>query len=722
MAVIFYAVGGEGMGHATRSEAVINNLLFNGHKIVILSYERAYDYLYDSFAEKDNVLEVKKIAGVNFIYEQNEFKLGKTVLREATKIDDFILKNSFIMINSIVKYNPNLIITDFEPFSNFFSKLSKIPFICIYNINFAAKCAIDKKYARMFSNRFIEYVLKFDGDYNYITTVFDVPLKAKYQHNTSLVGPIVRDYFYTGSKEEKDFILVYQTSKSNNRLFPVLKQSDQEYVIYGFNEDYRDGNLLFCKSGKEKFAEDLISCKGIITNGGFSLISEAVTLNKPIYSIPVKNQDEQEMNGYYIEKEGWGITSKEINVDDLQQFLDNLEKYKRKLEEITFNRDDLFKSLEEKIDLLVNKYKLPTRLKLIAGIKNGFEKSIDQIYGLFYIKIKGKIAARMRSPKYIKEKAKKMTALLWIKRKVEKEETLRVKIRSLGIIEKNFTISDKEKISYFIYNSDFKAEKRVNIVMFHGLGGNKSALVNTLAGLMDLSKNKIDFRVLLIDLAGHGRSTNLQDIEDYNFTAQSKVFIKIINREFGENSNFITIGHCYGSFMAVTLTSLFPDRVTDLILISSNPFQIECRKKLYRLFQNSAARSFLKLFFKKTSFNKPSGNFDYASFKNSSDHNIRRLLIDIKNTALRGYSASVYNLLFYPVDEDYKHLVESGINILMIHGEKDRVFSIKCIRRAAEQRDIKFIGIPGSNHLPVFNAARELAEIIFLEAIMKYGN
>lgn len=604
MAVIFYAVGGEGMGHATRSEAVINNLLLNGHKIVIFSYERAFDYLTKSFAGKDNILEIKEIAGVNFIYEQNEFKLGKTVLHEAAKIDEFLLKNSFIITNSIVKYNPNLIITDFEPFSNFFSKLSKIPLICIDNINFAAKCAIDKKYARLFSNRFIEYVLKFDGDYNYITTVFDVPLKAKYQHNTSLVGPIVRDYFYKNTKKEKDFILVYQTSKSNNKLFPVLKQTDQEYVIYGFNEDHRDGNLLFCKSGKEKFAEDLISCKGIITNGGFSLISEAVTLNKPIYSIPVKHQGEQEMNGYYIEREGWGITSKEINIDDLKQFLDNLEKYKRKLEKITFDRDDLFKSLEEKIELLVSEYKLPTRLKLITGIKNGFEKSIDQIHGLFHIKIKGKLTARIPSPKYIREKAKKMTALLWIKRKVEKDAALRVKIRSLGILEKYFIIFDKEKISYFIYNSDSKAEKHINIVLFHGLGGNKSALINTISNLLDISKNKIAYSILLIDLAGHGRSTNLQNIEEYSFKVQSKVFIKIINREFGENSNFITIGHCYGSFMAVTLTSLFPERTTDLVLISSNPFQTECRKKLNRFFQNSPTRSFLKLFFKTSRFKK----------------------------------------------------------------------------------------------------------------------
>ena len=223
MAVIFYAVGGEGMGHATRSEAVINNLLAKGHQILIFSYERAFEYLAESFAGEENILGVREIAGVNFVYENNEFKLGKTVLREATKIEAFLLRNSFVVINSIVRYNPNLIITDFEPFSKVFSKLLKIPLICIDNINFAAKCVIDKKYAKLFNNKFIEYVLDFDGDYNYITTVFDVPLKAKYKHNTSLVGPVIRNYFYTNKKDEKDFILVYQTSKSNTTLFQVLK-------------------------------------------------------------------------------------------------------------------------------------------------------------------------------------------------------------------------------------------------------------------------------------------------------------------------------------------------------------------------------------------------------------------------------------------------------------------------------------------------------------------
>lgn len=717
MAVIFYAVGGEGMGHATRSEAVINNLLAKGHQIVIFSYERAFDYLTETFSGRDNILGIREIAGVNFVYENNEFKLGKTVLKESVKIEAFLLKNSFVIINSIVKYNPNLVITDFEPFSKVFSKLLKIPLICIDNINFAAKCTIDKKYAKLFSNKFIEYVLDFDGDYNYITTVFDVPLKAKYQHNTSLVGPIIRDFFYTNIKEEKNFILVYQTSKSNSALFNILKQTNQNYHIYGFNEDRKEENLLFCKAGKEEFAADLISCKGIITNGGFSLISEAVTLNKPIYSIPVRKQNEQEMNGYYIEKKGWGITSKVINLDDLNYFLKNLDKYKTNLESISFDKNELIILLEEKIESLIKSYELPTRIKLITGIKVNYEKSIKKTYELFYSR--DKFGIWRPSAKFIKNKAKKMTELLWIKRSTENDETIKTRIEKLGLIEKKFEVSIKESLSYHIYHSDFKSEKNINIILFHGLGGNKTSFINTVFKLLELSNSEINYNILFIDLAGHGRSTNFQAIEDYSFTSQAKIINKIVNIEFGEKSKYIAIGHCYGSFMAIKLASLYSDRVDDLVLISSNPFKQKHRKLLFKLIYNKITRDSLKLLFRKYNLTKLSENFDYDTFKNSSDYNIQRIFIDIKNTSLKGYFASLYNLLFSPIYDDFENLLKSKKDILMIHGEKDRVFSFDLVRKQAELYNVKFIGIPNTNHLPVFNAVDTLAEIIFLEVIVK---
>jgi uncharacterized protein (TIGR00661 family) len=391
--VIFYAVGGEGMGHATRSEAIIKFLLDKDYKIVIFSYDRALNYLYNIFKDNENILEFVKIAGVNFVYKENEFRLGKTILKESTKIKSFLTNNTFTFLKRIIKYNPNLVITDFEPFSNTISKLLKIPLICIDNINIMAKCSIDHKFSTSIHNKLVKYILNFNGNYNFITTVFDIPLKDKYKSNTYLVGPIVRKEFFNISLPEEDFVLVYQTSQSNIKLFDILKQANDKFIIYGFNENYTENNLVFKSPDKESFIKDLLLCKAVITNGGFSLISEAVTLKKPIYSIPIRNQLEQEINAFYIEKVGFGTYSKEINYKDLEMFLNNLNVYKEHLKKHISNVNDIYYLLDEKIGTLVNLYKMPSRIKMALKMKHTFDTLIVNLIKIF--------AIRKRLPKWI---------------------------------------------------------------------------------------------------------------------------------------------------------------------------------------------------------------------------------------------------------------------------------------------------------------------------------
>ena len=49
MATIIYGVLGEGMGHATRSSAVIEYLLKKGHHVHIFTSNRAVDFLSKKF-------------------------------------------------------------------------------------------------------------------------------------------------------------------------------------------------------------------------------------------------------------------------------------------------------------------------------------------------------------------------------------------------------------------------------------------------------------------------------------------------------------------------------------------------------------------------------------------------------------------------------------------------------------------------------------------------
>jgi|APSaa5957512622_1039677.scaffolds.fasta_scaffold26638_2 uncharacterized protein (TIGR00661 family) len=379
MAIIFYSICGEGRGHAIRSEVVINHLLSEGHELVLFSYDRSFDYLHDTFKTNKKVIDFVKISGVNFVYDKNNFKLGKTIVRESKKIPSLLIRNTSLFLDMMLKYNPSLIITDFEPISNKIAKLVGIPLICIDNINFITKCEINEKFRDSALRQFTKHILRFNGNYNFITSVFDVPLKKKYKRNTYLVGPIMGNCFRDIKITEENFILVYQTTGSNDKLLSTLKQSDEKYIIYGFNKEYVDENLIFKKQSRQGFVRDLSSCKAVITNAGFTLISEAVTLKKPIYSIPVKGLIEQEINGYYVSKSGYGISSNEINGTDLMQFLNNLTNYKKNLLDRDYDNKKLFNLLDEKIEHLTKVYKKASKLKVMLKIKEIYNAKIWEV-------------------------------------------------------------------------------------------------------------------------------------------------------------------------------------------------------------------------------------------------------------------------------------------------------------------------------------------------------
>ncbi|MCL4259129.1 MAG: hypothetical protein KJZ52_00755, partial [Anaerolineales bacterium] len=63
----------------------------------------------------------------------------------------------------------------------------------------------------------------------------------------------------------------------------------------GPREDSVDGNLEFKPRSEEGFVEDLRTARGVVAGGGFSLMSEAVYLGKPMLAMPLLGQFEQTM-------------------------------------------------------------------------------------------------------------------------------------------------------------------------------------------------------------------------------------------------------------------------------------------------------------------------------------------------------------------------------------------------------------------------------------------
>ena len=137
-------------------------------------------------------------------------------------------------------------------------------------------------------------------------------------------------------------------------MFKILKKfTAEKFIVYGFGINKKEDNILFKEFSEKGFADDLANSKAVITNGGFSLMSEAVFLHKPVLSIPVKKHYEQINNAVYLQKEGYGAFYEQLTRKNLKSFLMNLPKYRKNLRRYKqMNNEEAFRKIDKTINSL----------------------------------------------------------------------------------------------------------------------------------------------------------------------------------------------------------------------------------------------------------------------------------------------------------------------------------------------------------------------------------
>ncbi len=170
--------------------------------------------------------------------------------------------------------------------------------------------------------------------------------------------PIIRDEIIKAEVSTGDHILVYQTTQTNQNLIPALHGCpDQTFIFYGCDREKQDKNIFYKKFCTETFITDFASAKAVITNGGFTLISEAIYLHKPILCNPIEKHYEQFLNSEMVTKLGYGTTTSDISSQTIDDFLGQISSYQTNLNtyqqggnEMLFKRiDELLESIERKI-------------------------------------------------------------------------------------------------------------------------------------------------------------------------------------------------------------------------------------------------------------------------------------------------------------------------------------------------------------------------------------
>lgn len=332
--VIFYCICGEGMGHAIRSSVIIDRIK-DKYDVYIFSSDRAYKYLNEKF---DNVY---KISGFNTVYINNKVSNTKTLIN-ALKRNPLNIKEGYEeLYKKARKLSPDVIVTDFEIYATMVSKLLSIPLISLDNIHMITQTAIDyppKHQGEMLKAKGVikSYVIK---PKIHILTSFFYP-KIKPKKRAVLYPPVIREDILKLEPTIEDHIIVYQTSKESVKLVEQLKSLNEKFIVYGFNKDEVDENLTYKLFNENEFYNDLASAKAVICNGGFTFISEAISLKKPIYSVPAIGNFEQTLNGFYVQKLGYGEYHEEMSPKKVEKFLKRLPKYQEKLAKVKKTNND----------------------------------------------------------------------------------------------------------------------------------------------------------------------------------------------------------------------------------------------------------------------------------------------------------------------------------------------------------------------------------------------
>lgn len=346
MARIIYAINGDGMGHTFRSIPIITELRKRHEIKIIIGSHRCYNVISKIFP---NVIE---ISGMRLVYKYNRVNKSMTFNENARSTLKEGLRNIKKVFNVFHRFKPEIVITDLESSAISFGSIFNIPVICVCNVHAITelKYKVPKKYYKEYilANLIIK-TLYSNADYHIISCFFKLPPKRK---KIFIFPPVLRKEILTAKTSVKDYLLVYQTSKTNVSLIKVLKKVKYKFILYGFDKEYKEGNLTFKKFSTKEFVDDLRNCRACIANGGHTFLTEALALHKPVLSIPIKGQFEQILNAIQIQRLGYGEFPEKTSSKIISNFIKNSDIYRKNLKD--YKREDN-KKLIAKLESIIRK-------------------------------------------------------------------------------------------------------------------------------------------------------------------------------------------------------------------------------------------------------------------------------------------------------------------------------------------------------------------------------
>jgi uncharacterized protein (TIGR00661 family) len=350
MAKIIYAVAGEGFGHSSRSHLIGQRFIDAGHEVMFVGSQKSLIYLKQYFGQS-----VKEIFGLAFAFDNRRVDPVETLKKNLVKLPEANRTNDELFKKHFEPFGPELIISDFEPFSAWWAWRNSVPFLSIDHEHFLTLCKLEHKTRNWFSRMTSSVVTEcyYAGAVSYVILNFfraHVKIDSAY-----LAPPVVRPAVVALKPSDGKHVLMYSTAGQGLEILcDTLNQfASYSFVVYGFDSDEQIKNCTFKRRSTDGFLTDLASCAGVIASAGFSLISECMFLRKKMLLLPLAGQYEQIINAQYIEKLGLGICAEQVDGTAIKHFLDGIEQPMPDDEKIIWpDNDAFFAMLQQRLDQL----------------------------------------------------------------------------------------------------------------------------------------------------------------------------------------------------------------------------------------------------------------------------------------------------------------------------------------------------------------------------------
>lgn len=329
LALIVYALCGDGRGHTSRAAAVASALRARGHRVRFATDAPAARRLGDA---------VHHVPALRQVMHGNRVRLWATARENLDKTwrAPEIIADAEVWLANL---DADLVIADHEPFVARAARRLGVPVVALSHqlLLTEARAEVPLRHALSALGTALGIgILSPPRPEAVVVPSFFFPPRRR-RSRAVFVPPILRRDVLDAHVAPGDRVLVYLNEGAGmTSLLDVLGQADAPFDVYGLDAGAAaPSNVTLRRTSRRAFLRRLASARAVVATAGFTLLSEALHLGVPFLALPNQGFFEQVVNARALvaQERGEAVEGRPPTVADVEGFLYRADRYRRPAED-----------------------------------------------------------------------------------------------------------------------------------------------------------------------------------------------------------------------------------------------------------------------------------------------------------------------------------------------------------------------------------------------------